>query len=555
VGSGPVRVIPLGGTGEIGKNMYVVEAADGRMVVIDCGVTFPNHDQFGVDLVLPDFSYVEERADRLEAVILTHGHEDHIGALPYLIRAVGQVPIYGAKFTLGLVRSKLDEHRQLADAELVDVEYGTPMEIGPFTALFIPLTHSIPDCAAVALETSAGWILHTGDFKLDHTPIGGRPTDIAALARLGDRGVTLMLADSTNADNPGAVRPERTVGEEFARVFAIAAGRVVVTTFSSHIHRVQQVLDAAYRDGRVVALVGRSLVKNANIAINLGYLKPPPGVLVRPKDLDHHRPDEQVILSTGSQGEPLAALSRIARGEHHQVTISPGDTVVYSSRTVPGNELAVSEVINRLVRARARVITQESLPAIHVSGHGTATDLLMMLQLVRPKFFAPIHGEARHQRAHADLAESLGIADERIFILDNGDVLGVETDGAAIVDKVHAGLTFVDRMGGSDVAESVMRDRRHLSEDGLVLVIATVNASDGSPIGEAEIITRGFGSGDDEELIEETRLEVERSLTASAAQRVTEVGVLQHQLHDAVASLVKRRTQQRPLVVPVIVEV
>jgi ribonuclease J len=330
---------------------------------------------------------------------------------------------------------------------------------------------------------------------------------------------------------------------------------VVVTTFSSHIHRVQQVLDAAYRDGRVVALVGRSLVKNSNIAINLGYLKPPPGVLVRPRDLEQHPRDEQVILSTGSQGEPLAALSRIARGEHHQVEIAPGDTVVYSSRTVPGNELAVSEVINRLVRAGARVITQESLPAIHVSGHGTATDLLMMLQLVRPRFFAPIHGEARHQRAHADLAGSLGIGDDRIFILDNGDVLGVERDRAAIVDKVHAGLTFVDRMGASDVAESVMRDRRHLSEDGLVLVIATVNASDGAPIGEPEIITRGFGAGDDEELIEETRLEVERSLTASAEQRVTEVGVLQHQLHDAVAALVKRRTQQRPLVVPVIVEV
>ena len=548
-------MIPLGGTGEIGKNMYVVEASDGRMVVIDCGVTFPNHDQFGVDLVLPDFGYVEERAESLEAVVLTHGHEDHIGALPYLIRAVGPVPIYGAKFTLGLVRSKLDEHRLLAEADLIEVEYGVPTPVGPFEAEFVPLTHSIPDCVAVALHTAGGTILHTGDFKLDHTPIGGSPTDIAALARLGDRGVQLLLADSTNADNPGTVRPERSVGEEFARVFATAPGRVVVTTFSSHIHRVQQVLDAAYQDARMVTLVGRSLVRNTNIATNLGYLKAPPGVLVRPRDLEANRPDEQVVLCTGSQGEPLAALSRMARGEHHQVEIAKGDTVVYSSRTVPGNELAVNEVINRLVRIGARVITQESLPAIHVSGHGTAADLLMMLQLVRPRYFAPIHGEARHQRAHADLAESLGIAAEDVFILDNGDVLEVGAESVAIVDKVHAGLTFVDQMGASDVTESVMRDRRHLSGDGLVLVVATVDASNGSPIGEAEIITRGFGAGDDEALIEETRLEVLRSLTASAEQRVTEVGILQHQLHDAVASLVKRRTQQRPLVLPVIVEV
>jgi ribonuclease J len=558
-----VRVIPLGGAGEIGKNMYVIEH-DGRMVVIDCGVTFPKSEQLGVDLVLPDFSYVLGRRDALEAIILTHGHEDHIGAVPFLLRAVGQVPIYARRFTLALLRPKLEEHRLLDGADLIEVPYGRPTPIGPFQAEFVRLTHSMPDCAAIALTTPAGVIVHTGDFGIEYMPADRCRSSLPELARLGDRGVSLLLADSTNAEegpSPTAL-PAYEVRKELARIMATARGRVLVTTFSSHIHRVQHVLDAAYLDGRAVALVGRSLTRNVNIATNLinpeagePYLRVPPGTLVRLRDLEARPADEQVLICTGSQGEPMAALSRIARGEHNHVRILPGDTVIYSSSTVPGNELAVNEILNRLVRAEADFITERQNPKVHVSGHGSASDLLLMLELLRPRHFAPIHGEPRHQRAHALLAQALDVPPDRVHVLDNGDVLELRDGSAQVVDQVHVGLSYVDQSGGGDVAESVLRDRRHLSDDGLVLVIVRVDAVQGSPVGEVEIVTRGFGPGDDELLIEETRLEVERSLASSSEQRVTEVGVLQHQLHDAVASLLKRRTQQRPMVLPVIVEV
>ncbi len=549
----PVRVIALGGTGEIGRNMYVIEH-EGRLLVIDCGVTFPKPDQLGVDLVLPDFSYVEERADQLEAVILTHGHEDHIGALPYLLRALGTTRVLGPRFALGLVRAKLDEHRVLDHAELIEVEAGPGPQLGPFRTEFIPLTHSIPDCLAVALHTSAGTIVHTGDFKFDHTPVAGAPaSDIAALARLGADGVALLLADSTNAEEPPEPQTEQSVGQQMRRVMATCAGRVIVTTFSSHIHRIQQVMEAAYEDGRVVALVGRSMSRNIGIATNLQCLRTPPATLVRLSDLEEYRPDEQVIICTGSQGEPLAALSRMARGEHHQVTIQPSDTIIYSSRTVPGNELAVNDTINRLVRIGADVITSKSDPRIHVSGHGTSGDLLWMLQLLRPKYFAPIHGERRHQRAHADLARALGTPAENIFLLDNGDVLQLTTEDATVVDHVAAGVTYVDGTGVGDFGDEVLRDRRHLADDGVIVIVASIESDTGRLIGDPEIITRGLSFADDE-LVEQARLEIERSISASSSNRVTETSVLQHQLHDVVASVVRRQTGHRPMVLPVIVE-
>ena len=549
----PVRVIALGGTGEIGRNMYVVEH-EGRLVVIDCGVSFPKPDQLGVDLVLPDFSYVEERADQLEAVILTHGHEDHIGALPYLLRALGTTRVLGPRFALGLVRAKLDEHRVLEHAQLIEVEAGPGPQLGPFRTEFIPLTHSIPDCLAVALHTSVGTIVHTGDFKFDHTPVAGAPAaDIPTLARLGAEGVTLLLADSTNAEEPPEPQTEQSVGQQMRRVMATCPGRVIVTTFSSHIHRIQQVMEAAYEDGRVVALVGRSMARNVAIATNLQCLRTPPETLLRLSDLEEYRPDEQVIICTGSQGEPLAALSRMARGEHHQLTIQPSDTIIYSSRTVPGNELAVNDTINRLTRIGATVITSKSDPRIHVSGHGTSGDLLWMLQLLRPTYFAPIHGERRHQRAHGDLARSLGTPADNIFMLDNGDVLEIAADRAAVVDHVAAGVTYVDGTGVGDVGDEVLRDRRHLADDGVIVIVASIESDTGRLIGEPEIITRGLSFADDE-LVEIARLEIERSVSESSSNRVTEMSVLQHQLHDVVASVVRRQTGHRPMVLPVIVE-
>jgi len=545
--AGALRATPIGGAGEIGKNMYLVELG-GRVVVIDCGVKFPTPDQLGVDLVLPDFDVLAGRLADIDALILTHGHEDHIGAVPYFVKTVGRVPIMGTRFTLALVRSKLEEHR-LGDVELIEIAAGERRQVGPFEAEFIRVSHSIPDCVAVALRSPAGTVLHTADFKFDHAPIDDEPTDVAALARLGDEGVLLLLADSTNAEVPGVIAPERTVGTELRRQFASAPGRVILTAFSSHIHRIQQVLDAAHHDGRMVALVGRSLLRNFNIAVNLGIVRVPDGVLVNVKTIDGYPDDELVIVTTGSQGEPLSGLRRMAYGDHQNVTIRPGDTVVFSSRIVPGNELAVNETMNRLIRAGARVVTADSAP-VHVSGHGAADELRLMLKLVRPRFFAPIHGEIRHQKAHSELGRTVGITADRTFLLDNGHVLEVSEDGAAVVDRLEIGLVYVDGLGIGDVADGILRDRRHLSEDGLVLIVATLSANDGLPLGDVDIITRGFGAATDE-LIEAMRDEVERTLNVS----VTEVDMLHRILHDAVASLLWKRARQRPLVLPVIVEV
>ncbi len=542
-----LRATPVGGTGEIGKNMYLIEHA-GRMVVIDCGVKFPTPDQLGVDLVIPDFDVLDGRVDTIDALILTHGHEDHIGAVPYFIKNVGRVPVLGTRFTLGLVKSKLDEHR-LKDVELIEITAGERRQVGPFEAEFIRVTHSIPDCVAVALRSAAGTVLHTGDFKFDHAPIDNQPTDVAALSRLGDEGVLLLLADSTNAEVPGSILPERGVGIELRRQFASAPGRVIVTCFSSHIHRVQQVLDAARHDGRVVALVGRSLLRNTNLAINMGYLRIPSEVLINVKAIDEYPDDEVVVVTTGSQGEPLSGLRRMAYGDHQNVTIKPRDTVVFSSRIVPGNELAVNETINKLMRAGAGVVSPDAAP-VHVSGHAAADELRLMLRLTRPTYFAPIHGELRHQKAHANIGRTVGVAAENTFLLDNGDVLEVTQKGATIVESLEIGLVYVDGLGIGDVADGILRDRRHLSEDGIVIVVATVSSRDGLPVGEVDVITRGLGASD-EDLLAATRGEVERTLNVS----VTEIDMLHRLIHDAVASLMWKRAKQRPLVLPVIVEV
>lgn len=545
--SSAIRATPIGGVGEIGKNMYAIEF-DGRIVVVDCGVKFPTPDQLGVDLVLPDFDVLAGRLDDIEALVLTHGHEDHIGGVPYFLKNVGRVPIVGSRFTLALVTSKLEEHR-LTDVELIEVAPGRQLQLGPFEAEFIRVTHSIPDCLAVAFHTSAGTVLHTGDFKFDHAPIDGEATDVAALARLGDRGVLLLMSDSTNAEVPGAVAPERTVGGELRRQFTQAMGRVIITSFSSHIHRVQQVLDAAVYEGRKVALVGRSLRRNFTIAVNLGIVRVPGDVLVNIKGIDSYVDDELVIVTTGSQGEPFSGLRRMAYGDHQNVQIRSGDTVIFSSRIVPGNELAVNDTINRLIKAGATVVAPDSAP-VHVSGHAAADELRLMLRLTRPRFFTPIHGEVRHQTTHAGIARSVGVPAANITVLENGEVLEVHENGASVVHRHDVGLVYVDGLGIGDVADGILRDRRHLSEDGLVLVVATVSASDGIQVGEIDVMTRGFGLATDE-MIEAIKDEAGQKLH----DEVTEVDMLHRLLHDAVASLVWKRARQRPLVLPVIVEV
>ena len=553
----PVRIIPLGGLGEVGKNMTAFEYG-GRMILIDAGLSFPRSEMLGIDLVLPDFSYVAEHADVLDAVILTHGHEDHIGALPYLFREIGtQAEVWGTRLTLGLVKSKLDEHGLLVHTELVEIEpEAGRTRVGPFDAEFVRVTHSVPDAVAVVLHTDHGAIVHTGDFKLDDTPIDGRTTDLDRLRELGDSGVALLLADSTNAERPGRTPSERTVGAALRDIVRQAQGRVIVTSFASHIHRIQQVIDAAAACGRIVSVVGRSMNRNLNIARNLGYATAPDDLLVKPRRLDEFMPHETLILCTGSQGEPRSALTRIAFGDHPAIQISTSDTVVVSARAIPGNEVKVHETVNRLCRLGATVLTEDTT-YVNASGHAAADDLSTMLETVRPRAFMPIHGEYRMQQAHARLAEAAGVPAHAVRIAENGTVLELDGDGLSVVGQVEAGTTLVDGMNVGSVREVVLRDRRHLASDGVLIVVATIAADSAEPIAEPEIIARGFiePSDDGNELLDQAREAVERVLAECQAHRTTEVHLVQQELHDALAELVSQVTGKRPMVLPVVVEV
>ena len=553
----PVRIIPLGGLGEVGKNMTAFEYG-GRMILIDAGLSFPRSELLGIDLVLPDFSYVAEHADVLDAVILTHGHEDHIGALPYLFREIGtQAEVWGTRLTLGLVKSKLDEHGLLVHTELVEIEpEAGRTRVGPFDAEFVRVTHSVPDAVAVVLHTEHGAIVHTGDFKLDDTPIDGRTTDLDRLRELGDAGVALLLADSTNAERPGRTPSERTVGAALRDIVRQAQGRVIVTSFASHIHRIQQVIDAAAACGRIVSVVGRSMNRNLNIARNLGYATAPDDLLVKPRRLDEFMPHETLILCTGSQGEPRSALTRIAFGDHPAIQISTSDTVVVSARAIPGNEVKVHETVNRLCRLGATVLTEDTT-YVNASGHAAADDLTTMLETVRPRAFMPIHGEYRMQQAHARLAEAAGVPAHAVRIAENGTVLELDGDGLSVVGQVEAGTTLVDGMNVGSGREVVLRDRRHLASDGVLIVVATIAADTAEPIAEPEIIARGFiePSDDGNELLDQARDTVERVLAECQAHRTTEVHLVQQELHDALAELVSHMTGKRPMVLPVVVEV
>ncbi|MBV8394792.1 MAG: ribonuclease J [Actinobacteria bacterium] len=542
-----LRVIPLGGLGEVGKNMTVFEIA-GETIVVDAGLAFPRDEHLGVDLVLPDVGYLRDRTIR--AVVLTHAHEDHVGGLPYLMREARVTEIWGTKLTLGLVSSKLDEHGLLRAAEQREADpEAPPVQVGPFRLEFVRMAHSVPDAIGICIETAAGRVFHTGDWKLDHTPIDGLRTDVGKLADLGNRGVDLFLGDSTNAERPGFTQSERLVGEAFRQIIPGKPGRVLISSFASNIHRMQQAIDIAGEVGRTVTVVGRSMRKNLNIARNLGYVQAPDHLLARPAALEEIPPHEQLILCTGSQGEPMSALTRIAYNDHPAVRVERGDTVIISARPVPGNELRVHDAINRLTRAGAEVLHEENAP-VHVSGHARSEELRTLLGLVRPKAVMPIHGEFRMLAAHARLAQDAGVPASSIVIAENGDVVELSRDGVRIADRVEAGLTFVDGLGVGDISDVALRDRRHLSEDGVLIVVTTLSNGTVTP---PEVIARGFA--ETEELLTAMRDEAYDIVRDLLADDIREIKLLQEHIHDGVGQLVYDRTRRRPMILPVVVEV
>jgi ribonuclease J len=545
-----LRIVPLGGLGEVGKNMTVFEIGDER-IVVDAGLAFPRDEHFGVDLVLPDFSYLVGRPVR--AIVLTHAHEDHVGGLPYVLREVDVNEVIGTRLTLALVKSKLDEHGLAAVTGLTEAEPGAPpIELGPFRIELIRMAHSIPDSTAVVIDTPAGRVLHSGDWKLDHTPVDGLKTDVGALAELGNRGVDLLLGDSTNAERPGMTGSERLVGEAFRQLIPLRTGRIVVASFASNIHRVQQAAEVAIAHGRKVAVVGRSMRKNMNIARSLGYVDLPDDMIVSPKEAMDLPRDEVLVLCTGSQGEPMSALTRIAYGDHQNVEVERGDTVIISAKPVPGNELRVHDSINRLSRLGAEVLHQEIAP-VHVSGHACSEELRTLLSLVRPRAVMPIHGEYRMLAAHARLARDAGVPDDSILLAENGSVVELTRDGARIADHVDAGVTFVDGLGVGDIEDVALRDRRRLSEDGVLIVVTTVALDgDGSDVAPPELIARGVG---EDELIDDLRAEAERIVRELAANGVTEIKLLQEHIHDGIGQAVYQRTRRRPMILPVVIEV
>jgi ribonuclease J len=554
--SGPLRVLPLGGLGEIGKNMTVVEY-DGAIVVVDVGLRFPTPEMVGIDLVLPDFAYLRDRAQDIEAIIVTHGHEDHLGALPWIERELGDrhaPPVYGGALTVAMARSKLDEHK-LRDVELNTMDAGEVLELGPFSVELVHMTHSIPDSSAVALGTDLGTVLITGDYKFDQTPVDGPPADVSRLAELGREGVLLLCGDSTNVDREGFSPSESVVGPHLEEVFARCRGRIVVTSFASNIHRVQQVVDAAEATGRKVALVGRSMRKNVGIGRSLGHIEVPEGMLVGPREINDLPDDRVVVISTGSQGEPLSALRRMAHRDHPQVELKAGDTVVFSATPIPGNERAVGETIDRLYQIGCEVITPRDAP-VHASGHGYAEEVKLMLNLVKPRYVMPFHGDFKRLRLHAELAEAVGMAPEDIFQGDNGLPLDLDERGARFGEQQQAGMIFVDGVEIGDMADVALRDRRMLSADGIFIVVVTIAEQDGSSVAEPEVIFRGVPFQDQaDELRDEIRATVDESLARAASEQIREVDLLQQTLHDDLARLVYDRLKRRPMVLPVVVEV
>ncbi|MCB4208094.1 ribonuclease J [Arthrobacter sp. UM1] len=542
-----LRIVPLGGLGEIGRNMTVYEL-NGKLLIVDCGVLFPEEEQPGVDLILPDFSYIENRLDDVVGIVLTHGHEDHIGAVPYLLRMRRDIPLIGSTLTLALVEAKLLEHR--IKPLCLEVTEGQVEQIGPFSCEFVAVNHSIPDALAVFFRTSAGTVLHTGDFKMDQLPLDGRITDLRAFARLGEEGVDLFVPDSTNADVPGFTTAEREIGPVLERLFGQVKKRIIVASFSSHIHRVQQVLDAAAAHKRKVAFVGRSMVRNMQIAEKLGYLNVPDGIIVDIKKVDDLPQDRVVLMSTGSQGEPMAALSRMANGDH-RVQVGKGDTVILASSLIPGNENAVFRVINGLLKLGADVI-HKGMAKIHVSGHAAAGELLYCYNILKPKNVLPVHGETRHLIASGKLAIDTGVPPERVLLGEDGSVLDLKNGVAKFVGQVECGYIYVDGSSVGEITDDDLKDRRVLSEEGFISVITVVNRDTGKIISGPEIHARGFAP--DDEVFEEIRPKIVAELEKAAHGREHSVHQLQQTVRRVIGTWVNRKHRRRPMIVPVVLE-
>ncbi len=547
-----LQIIPLGGLGEIGKNMTVVRFGE-EMILVDSGLMFPENDMLGVDLVIPDISYVIENQHCLKAIILTHGHEDHIGALPYILKQLS-VPVYGTKLTLGILEGRLKENG-VDSGNLRVVTQGEIIVLGCFSVGFIRVNHSIPDSVALSIKTPIGMIVHTGDFKFDYTPVDGKMTDFRRLADLGNKGVLVLLADSTNSEKEGHTLSEKTVGIAFNREFQNAQGRIIVATFSSNVHRIQQVIDTAVRYRRRVAVLGRSMVNVVNISLELGYIHAPEGVIIDVEDIVNYPANKIVIITTGSQGEPMSALTRMAMSDHRQVDIVQGDTVIISATPIPGNEKIVAKTIDNLLRLGANVIYSRN-EGIHVSGHASREELKLMHNLIKPKFFIPVHGELHHLFAHAKLAEDLGMSRDHILVGENGFIFEFTKERGKVVGRVNWGVVLVDGLGVGDVGNIVLRDRRQLAQEGVVIVIVAMNHETGKIISEPQIISRGFVYiRDASELIDEAKNRVSQALKTCAESKIVDWSTLKIQIKDTLSQFLFESTRRRPVILPVIIEV
>jgi ribonuclease J len=548
-----VKIIPLGGLHEIGKNMTVIESNE-DILVVDCGLAFPEEEMLGIDVVIPDISYLEKNKEKIRAIILTHGHEDHIGALPYVLEQLN-VPLYGTKLTLGLIKNKLAEFNMEEMCEMVTVNAGDTVKLGSFEVEFIRTSHSIADTVALAIFTDIGVIVHTSDFKVDFTPIDKEMINLHRFAELGQKGVLMLMADSTNVERPGYTMSESTVGETFDDIFAGTKNRIIVATFASNVHRIQQIINSAYKFGRKLAVCGRSMVNVVGVAAELGYLNIPDGLMVDIEEINRYADHEITILTTGSQGEPMSALTRMANSDHRNVDILPGDLVIISASAIPGNEKLISRVINRLFAKGANVI-YEDLADVHVSGHACQEELKLIHSLVRPKFFMPVHGEYRHLERHARLARALGMSSGNIILAEIGNVIELTKDSAKITGNVTAGKVLVDGLGVGDVGNVVLRDRQHLAQDGLMVVVVTISKEVGAIIAGPDIISRGFVYvRESEDLMEQARLVVKEALQRCEEKHITEWATLKSSIRDSLRAFLYEKTKRKPMILPIIMEI